>query len=405
MTAAPPPLEPPQLTVRQLTENDATAARALGQEAFGVPTEPPAEPATVDRPGQVWFGAFHGETLVARMVDRSYDSYYGGAVLPTCGIAGVTVAAEYRGRGGLGPLFAETLAAARARGAVVSTLFPTAPRIYRRFGYEVVADFYTAQVPTAALASVNRPDHVRTRRAGPADYPSVQAVYDAWASQQNGPLTRRGVSFPATAEEYLEEFTGVTVAVDAADAVLGYASWSRGQGYGEKSVLEITDLLATGPEAYRALLLAVGSFSSVTPQTRIDTSGEDVLRTFLPTLDWRVVDSSPYMLRILDVAAALSARGYPNGLVAQLRFGLAGDFLADQDGGYLLDVAAGSAQCRRAESSDRLLTPRGLALTYAGTQSSANLRMAGQLVGGDPAEDEVWDALFGGRQPHIRDYF
>jgi predicted acetyltransferase len=405
MTTAPPALEPPQLAVRRLVEADAAAARALGQEAFGVPTEPPSEPATVDRPGQVWFGAFDGETLAARMVDRSYDSYYGGAVVPTSGIAGVTVAAEYRGRGALGPLFAETLAAARARGAVVSTLFPTAPRIYRRFGYEVVADFFTAQVPTAALASVNRPDHVRARRAGPADYPAIQAVYDAWAGQQNGPLTRRGVSFPATAEEYLEEFTGVTVAVDAGDSVLGYVSWSRGQGYGEKAVLEITDLLATGPGAYQALLLAMGSFSSVTPQTRIDTSGEDVLRTFLPTLDWQVVDSSPYMLRILDVAAALSLRRYPAGLTARLEFGLTGDFLADLDGGYLLDVDSGSARCRRAESADRLLTPRGLALTYAGAQSAANLRMAGQLTGGDPAEDAVWDGLFGGRQAHIRDYF
>jgi hypothetical protein len=33
------------------------------------------------------------------------------------------------------------------------------------------------------------------------------------------------------------------------------------------------------------------------------------------------------------------------------------------------------------------------------------LRLAGQLVGGEVGQDLDWDALFGGRQPHIRDYF
>lgn len=52
-----------------------------------------------------------------------------------------------------------------------------------------------------------------------------------------------------------------------------------------------------------------------------------------------------------------------------------------------------------------MLTPQGLALLYAGAQSCANLRAAGQLSGGDVDHDLDWDALFGGRQLHIRDYF
>ena len=51
------------------------------------------------------------------------------------------------------------------------------------------------------------------------------------------------------------------------------------------------------------------------------------------------------------------------------------------------------------------MTPRGLALLYAGVQSCANLGAAGLLSGGDVAQDLDWDALFGGRQAHIRDYF
>jgi hypothetical protein len=52
-----------------------------------------------------------------------------------------------------------------------------------------------------------------------------------------------------------------------------------------------------------------------------------------------------------------------------------------------------------------VLTTRGLALLYAGVQTCANLRFAGLLTGGDPAEDPIWDGLFAGRPVHIRDYF
>jgi hypothetical protein len=51
-----------------------------------------------------------------------------------------------------------------------------------------------------------------------------------------------------------------------------------------------------------------------------------------------------------------------------------------------------------------VLDVRGLALAYAGAQSCANLRMAGLLSGPDD-HDAVLDALLGGRQTHIRDYF
>lgn len=395
------------LTVRRLLEDDAEAARQLGFEAFGMPTSTPSEAASVDQPGRTWFGAFDGPALVARMVDRAYDSYFGGATVATSGIAGVTVAAEARGQGTLSPLFAATLAFALERGAVISTLFPTAPRIYRRFGYEVVAEYCTVQVPTRALAEVARPkaDGVRTRRAAPADYETIRAVYDAWASEQNGPLTRRGVSFPANADDFLSAFTGVTVAVDIHDAVLGFASWERGQGYGDQATLEVSDLLATEASGYRALLLALGSFSSVTAQTRIDTSEDDLVRLFLPSLHWRVVDSSPYMLKLLDVPGALNVRRYPPGLSTGLGFTLAGDFLSSNNGGYRLEVDDGRAECNRGAETDRCLSPQGLALLYAGTQSSANLRAAGHLSGGSRTDDLTWDALFGGRQRHIRDYF
>jgi predicted acetyltransferase len=392
-------------TVRRLAAEDAGQARRLGFEAFGVPSTPPADPPSVDQPGFTWFGAFDSDVLAARIVDREFESWFGGVRLPTCGIAGVTVAAEYRRQGLLTPLFHETLRHAKRRGALISGLYPTAARIYRRFGYELIADYVSVEVRTQALAAVTAPLSVRTRRAGAADFDAVRGIYDAWARSQNGPLTRRGVSFTATAEQFLDSFTGVTLAVDETEAVHGFASWNRGPGYGEKAVIAVADLLATTGDGYRALLAALGSFVTVTPTLRIDTSGDDLARLFLPGIEWRVAQSSPYMIKILDVRGALSALRYPAGLTATLEFSVANDFLAENNGAYRLQVSAGEARCSAGGRENRVLTPQGLALLFAGVQSCANLRAAGHLWGGDVGEDLDWDALFGGRQQHIRDYY
>ena len=91
---------------------------------------------------------------------------------------------------------------------------------------------------------------------------------------------------------------------------------------------------------------------------------------------------------------------------SDLRFRLHGDFLADNDGAYSVSISSGRAECVRDDhEDDRVLTPHGLALLYAGVQSSANLRAAGHLSGGDVDHDLDFDAAFGGRQAHIRDFY
>ena len=74
------------LDVRRLGPDDAEPARQLGMEAFGVPSNPPTSPATIDQPGMKWYGAIEDDLLVARLVDREYDAYFGGMPVLTCGV-------------------------------------------------------------------------------------------------------------------------------------------------------------------------------------------------------------------------------------------------------------------------------------------------------------------------------
>ena len=334
-----------RLSVRRLEPVDAEAAQQLGMEAFGVP-QSAAEPSDYRSARHDLVRGLRGRPAGCP-IDRSRVSLVlRRRALPTCGVAGVTVAAEHRGQGILTPLFDSLLRSAKHRGALISTLFPSAPRIYRKFGYEAIADYVTWK----SRALYWQRSRVQ-QRCEPAAQPppisdSIKGVYDSWARQQNGPLTRQGVSFVATAEDFIGSFTGVTVAVDAAGTICGFVSWNRGQGFGEGGSIKVADLLGTGADAYRALLSVIGSFASITALVKIDTSGDDLARLFLPSIQWKVIESYPYMLTILDVPEALNRRRYPSGMTATLRFAVEGNFLVENDGGYQLTGGRRPGQLR-----------------------------------------------------------
>ena len=393
------------LTTRPLTQDDFDQSMAL-REAFG-DLPPGATPPNADdfpRPGYHAFGTFDDDHLVARVVTREYHSWFGGSAVPTGGIAGVAVAAERRGEKLLDELFRVALGdGLRERGEAVSTLFCTAPGIYRKFGYELVSSYDTVEVPAATLARIAPPSGVRTRRATPADFDAVCEVYDAWAAAQNGPLTRRGPSFPADARAFIDAFTGVTLAVDHAGDVIGFASWRRGQGSGDSSTLEVYDLLALSGDAYGALWHVLGSFGSVVGQVRLCTSGHDVARLWLPSAHWKVVEQEPYMLRVHDVPGAFAGRDWP--VDGDVAFSVAGDRIGTTNGAWRLVIEQGKVTCAPAAVADGpVLTPGGLALAWAGAQTCANLRMAGHLSGG-MENDETLDRVLVPRPIHIRDFF
>ena len=394
------------LTTRPLTRDDFDQSMGLIREAFGDPP-PGATPPSADdppRPGYHAYGTFDDGHLVARLATRGYHSWFGGSAVASGGIAGVVVTAERRGTKLLDELFRVALDdGLRERGEAVSTMFCTAPGIYRKFGYEVISSYDTVEVPAAALARIGAPAGVRTRRATPADFDAVCRVYDTWAAAQNGPLTRRGPAFPADAKAFIDAFTGVTLAVDDAGEVIGFASWHRGQETGDSATLEVVDLLALRGDAYGALWHVLGSFGSVVGQVRLCTSGHDVARLSLPSAHWKAVEREPYMLRVHDVPGAFAGRDWP--VDGDVAFSVAGDHLGTTNGTWRLVIDRGKATCAPAAAArGPVLTPGGLALAWAGAQTCANLRMAGHISGG-MENDEALDRVLAPRPIHIRDSF
>jgi len=398
------------VVIRTLTAADFGEADRLLTEAFGPrsPANPPPTAESYMRPGRHSCGAFIDGDLVAHASGNEFASWFRGVEVPTCGVGGVTVVAEHRGTGLLQSLFTSVLGEASARGETISTLFPTAPGVYRRLGYEVVGSYDTVSVPTVLLASVAAPAATTTRRAHLDDIGAVRAVYDTWARAQTGPLTRRTTSFTATDAELSENLTGITVAEDADGQRVGYAMWNRNRGL-HGATLDVEELIALTPDAARALWRMFGSFASVTETVRLRTSGHDVTRLVLPFTAWDMVERLPYMLRVHDVAGALT--GLPLAVDTVVSFRVAGDVLGAMDGYYRLEIVDGRSACERLSAVDAkgaenlpVLSPQGLALLYAGRQSCGNLRLAGHLTG-STAHDTTLDALLGAGQVHVRDFF
>lgn len=409
------------MPLRRLTAADQDASHGLSREAFGAspPTELP-----FPMPGSMPWGVETGGRAVAKATGRRYDSWFHGRQVPTLGIGGVVVAPEHRGAGLVGELLERTWQDGREWGAAVSTLFPSAPGIYRPFGYEVITDLADVEVPTRALAGraagpremrktarmgtlevpYSAVPGARLRRAEPGDLDAVMSCYDVWARLRNGPLTRRGPSFPVEPEQWLAEITGVTLALDEDDLVVGFCSWSRGAP-GREGVIEVPDLVWSDPAARDALVGALASSGSVAQTIRLRTSGaletDLVSRGALP----QVLDRSPYMLRILDVVSAFEHLTPARQLAGALTFEVVGDSYGGTDGTYHLEVGDGRARCIRGTGdAPTRLTPRGLALLWSGALPLRSVVAAG-LATCAHGPEPLWDALGLHRPLAVLDYF
>jgi predicted acetyltransferase len=392
--------------VRPLEPGDQRLAWELGSLAFGYHERPMPEGWTSDSSGRRTLGVFDpAGRLVAKAVDREQGQWFGGRIVPTCGVAGVATAAEVRGRG-LGRLvLTELLRGARDRGAVISTLFDTTPGPYRALGWEEVGALVDHTVRTRVLAEI-RPDATTTLRpATEADIPAVDDVYREVARAGTGMMERTGPAFDITAAQLLADYDGFTVAVDDTGTVVGYAAWNRGPGYDAGGRLLVDELIGLTPGATRTLLAMLGGWASVAPTVVIRLGTADPVWSLLGRADATPESTQPWMLRVVDAAGAVAARGWPRHLTGDVDLELTDDVCPWHQGRHRLVLSGGTGRLEPGGAGTVRLTPRGLAAWYAGAATPHQLRRSGFLTGGDAGTDEVLSAATAGPAPTLHDYF
>lgn len=390
------------IELRALCPADAEAAWQLGRLAFGGPADP-APGRVFPMPGIRSLGVFDGQRLIGKAAGLEHAYWYGGRTVPGVGVAGVAIAPEYRGRRLLRELLGALLADARGAGVAVSALFPTTPIPYRRLGWELTGTLRWTAVPTAALVAA-APPGVRVRPAESRDVPTILDLYSAIAATSTGMLTRRGALFQTGEDTLLADHDGYTVA-EQDDAVVGYCSWDRGPGYGADSHLAVPDLFAATPKGFAALHAMLGSWRSVIPTVHLRLRPDDPVYLATALLGGRTLSEQPWMLRLIDVAAAVAARGWPPHLSRSVDLHLEDDLCPWNAGPHRLEIDGGAGTLQPGGSGFVHLDPGALAVLYAGAAAPADLRRLGRLRGGDGDTDAFLAAAGAGPTPALLDYF
>ncbi|WP_117210754.1 GNAT family N-acetyltransferase [Allorhizocola rhizosphaerae] len=389
--------------IKWLTAGDQTAAWRMGSLAFGYHDRDMPEGWTSDTPGRHTLGLFDADgTLVAKAVDREQGQWFGGRVVPTSGIAGVVVLPELRGRGLLRQLLPPLLRHARERGAVISTLFPSTPFPYRSLGWEEVGALTFFALPTANLASAKASPAVTLRPATDADEPAIRRLYTDVARASTGLMDREP---PLFAGNPVGAFDGLTMAVDADGTPVGYASWNRGPRYDESGKVTVYDLIGATRQATDTLLAMFATWASVAPTTVLRLSTPDPAWLTINQAGARVDSRNTWMLRIVDAAGAVAARGWPEHLDTQIDLYLSDPECPWNEGPARLVLAGGQGKLEPGGTGELRLTPRGLALWYAGAASTAIIERAGLLSGGSSGTHRIMDSAAMGPQPALLDYF
>jgi predicted acetyltransferase len=391
--------------IRLTTPDDAAAAWALGSLAFGYHHETmPADWATRGHPGRWQWGIFDGGRLLAKAVDREQGHWFGGRVVPAAGVAGVAVAADVRGTGLGRQVLNRLLIGAHERGAVISTLFDTTPFPYRQLGWEEVGALTKTAVPAMIFSGLRVPGGITTRAATVDDVPAIHEIYETVARAGTGLMDRTGPAFTRTPEEELASWDGVTVAAGR-DGVVGYSTWDRGPGYDASGRVIVGDLIGLTTEATTALLAMLGQWGSVAPTVVLRYGGPDPVHLLTSvSIHGRVEQSQPWMLRLVDVAGAVAARGWSPLVSGSVDVHLTDVECPWNSGTFRLVLGGGEARWEPGGTGLVRFTPRGLASWYAGAASPDTLRRAG-LLDGPTDGDPFLLAATAGPAPTLLNYF
>ncbi|MGR3875626.1 GNAT family N-acetyltransferase [Streptomyces graminifolii] len=349
-----------------LTEYDALATRAFGR---------PVGDATQLAGHADIRVALDGGRVIAGGLGMLIEQHFGGLPVPSACLGAGCVAPEHRGDRLSVRMLNERIRPLQEQGAVLATLWTSSTGYARRMGWEAPVPVFSWSVSADAL----KRDFAHGDFA--IEYgltPDTEELQRRLAPQWNGTLLRppwwaahkqrqHGLAF------YRFHRSGRTTA--------GYLSLATHQHERHGATLDVHDFWATDDTVASAMLAFLGRHNSRIPTItfqRTSLPPHPLLLHGLHRYASATAESwHPWMLRILDLPAAVRLRGWPADLDTALPIGV------DQGNGdttrYLLQITHGAAELQPTRTEPRVtLDRRQATLWYAGGyRSTAAARMAG----------------------------
>ena len=319
-------------------------------------------------------------------------------------VTSVTVAATHRRRGLLRAMISTSLQEARERGDSLSILIAAEWPIYGRFGYAAASQWAEVKVATRSAGAQlrRRPTGGTVREVERTEMQEIAPdLFEVVRRQRAGNLQRDDADWERI---FLPELRGndepdpiYIVHEEDAGIVDGYLSWRVTEGFeltrGGK--VRVSDVIAASPAARSGLWDYLLNMDVVDEVTVTNDPVDDPLRWEL--VNGRVLRVEPIdavWVRLLDVPAAMSARGYavPGALAFELVDDDTGGYTA---GTYLLEAGPDGATCVRTRtvSPELRLSQRALAAVYLGDFSLRAQHAAGLVDEDAPGAIARADAM------------
>lgn len=343
-----------------------------------------------------------------------FDARVRGEFHPTPGLSAVATPPEHRRSGYGRDLLRAALAEYRDRGDRFSVLWPFRYRFYRQYGWDTANRTLSIECEPEVLSFATA-DGI-TRDGGDGRYRRIEANhYDRLESAYEADSRRYGLSIDRTEEWWRRRVferwddDPFVYGWERDGEIRGYVVYRISGKWGDRT-MHVDELAAAGPGAYRRLLAFCGDHDSQVARVQFSEPEDSLLPDIASDpddLDCELEDGP--MVRIVDVAATLSALSYPP-IDADVTLAVS-DPLADwNDGTFSLAVADGTGRCERVTGgestgdSDVRLDVGALSQLAVGARSAGRLERTGRLAGSPEAIDCL-DTTFPETDVYLREGF
>lgn len=395
------------VAIRPFAPEDAEAVHVLAMRAFSSRPGTPFDPERPRPDDDRRLVAELDGRVVGHLGAWEFGQWFAGRRVPVAGISAVVVAPEVRGQRIGSMLLRAGMEAALERGEAVATLFPLTRAVYRSHGFELAGAHPYAEVTTAALSRLPAPAGDLSTEPGSADDLAEMAELERRLAPREPGALDRPESFAARTLVPGEHDRVVLVRRDG--DLVGYVVYGHEEPRSGSPTffrLEVRELVGSDVDALLAVHRVLGSHASGAGTVSLPLAPEDPLELWLPEQAWQAPPVTwRWMSRLLDPAAAVAARGWPEQVELTCELDVTDPVWPDQGGRWTLEIGGGEGRLVRGGAGTVRADVGALASWFTGYQSASRLDRYGRLHGADTATLADLDAATAGPTPWVRSFF